>query len=315
MEEGSEAYRMSFKQFIYYCALCGGWAALVAWVIVQFGGLRTELADSDSTKLLKASVNAGLLGLMVGGMLALLDALQNSKGAQRFVRVLLCMVIGVIGSMLAAFLGQILYTALGEQSWCVVLGWVVMGVLIGASIGVFDLLRAIVSGQESSAPLRKTVNGVIGGFLGGLIGGLAYALMMTPKNHATMPRSDLLISFVLLGLCIGLLIGLAQVVLKDAWVRVEQGFRPGRELMLMKDETTIGRAEACDLGLFGDNGIERTHARILIRNNRYILADAGTPGGTYLNDERIDGPTPLRSGDRIRVGKSVIRFGERQKRR
>ena len=61
------------------------------------------------------------------------------------------------------------------------------------------------------------------------------------------------------------MIGLAQVVLKEAWLRVEQGFRPGRELMLVKEETAIGRAEGCDLGLFGDNGVERKHARILLQ--------------------------------------------------
>ena len=33
-----------------------------------------------------------------------------------------------------------------------------------------------------------------------------------------------------------------------------------------------------------------------------------------MNDRRIDGPTPLRSGDLIRVGRNVIKFGERQKR-
>jgi pSer/pThr/pTyr-binding forkhead associated (FHA) protein len=45
-----------------------------------------------------------------------------------------------------------------------------------------------------------------------------------------------------------------------------------------------------------------------------LLYDEGTPGGTYVNDRRIDGPTPLRSGDLIRVGRNVIKFGERQKR-
>ncbi len=74
------------------------------------------------------------------------------------------------------------------------------------------------------------------------------------------------------------------MVLKEAWIKVAQGFRAGRELMLSKEETTIGRAENCDLGMFGDNTIERLHSRILLENNRYLLADAETPGGTYLND-------------------------------
>jgi hypothetical protein len=34
---------------------------------------------------------------------------------------------------------------------------------------------------------------------------------------------------------------------------------------------------------------------------------------TYVNDDLIHGPRILRSGDAIRIGKSVLRFGERQK--
>jgi pSer/pThr/pTyr-binding forkhead associated (FHA) protein len=120
--------------------------------------------------------------------------------------------------------------------------------------------------------------------------------------------------FAALGACLGLLIGLAQVVLKEAWLRVEAGFRAGRELIISRDAVTIGRAESCDVGLFGDNGIEKVHARIVRQDGRYVLTDADTPGGTYLNDERITEPVELRSGDTIRVGRSIIRFQERQKR-
>jgi predicted component of type VI protein secretion system len=119
--------------------------------------------------------------------------------------------------------------------------------------------------------------------------------------------------FVALGFCIGVLIGLAQVIFKEAWVRVEKGFRPGRELILTKPEVTIGRAEGCDIGLFGDPKIERLHARILHRDGAYLLADAGTPGGTFVNEEAVGPPVRLNSGDLIRVGSSVLRFGERQK--
>jgi predicted component of type VI protein secretion system len=76
-------------------------------------------------------------------------------------------------------------------------------------------------------------------------------------------------------------------------------------------EVTIGRAEKCDIGLFGDPQIEKLHARILEENNRYVLMDEGAD--TYVNDELIHGPCILRSGDAIRIGKSVLRFGERRK--
>ena len=47
---------------------------------------------------------------------------------------------------------------------------------------------------------------------------------------------------------------------------------------------------------------------------RYVLADLATPDGTYLNGTRVTRPTPLRSGDAIRVGSCTLRFRERRKR-
>jgi hypothetical protein len=294
---------MSFKTFIYYCALCGGWAAFLAWGVVFLAKIR----DTDSL-FLRAALIGGLLGLLVAGAVGTVDALLNAVGFMRLVRVLLCMVIGLIGAVLGSLVGE----ALRQIGAPVFIGWILVGVAIGVSIGAFDVLRALFTGGEMRVPLKKILNGVIGGFLGGLVGGLPFGYLLANEQ---LPISNLTIGLVILGLCIGLLIGLAQVVLKEAWLRVEKGFRSGRELMLSKDVTTIGRAESCDLGLFGDNKIEKIHARILLKNNRYMLDDEETPTGTYLNDERVEGPTALRSGDTIRVGNSVLVFGERRKRK
>ena len=110
------------------------------------------------------------------------------------------------------------------------------------------------------------------------------------------------------------MIGLAQVILKEAWIKVESGFRPGRELILAQPEVTIGRGESCDVGLFGDPGVERLHAVIQRQGNVYLVRDAGSAGGTFVNDEPIHQPRVLRSGDAIRVGRCVLRFGERTSR-
>jgi hypothetical protein len=233
----------------------------------------------------------------------------NAVGRQRIVRVLICLGVGLIGGMFGGLIGQALNSLL---HFPVFIGWILTGIGIGASIGVYDLLRAMLNQQDLRVPLKKTLNGVYGGSLGGFLGGILFGVSFP---NAKIPRTDLAIALVILGLCIGLLVGLAQVFLKEAWIKVAKGFRAGRELMLSKEETTIGRAESCDLGLFGDNTIERLHARILLKDNRYLLADADTPGGTFLNDERIGKPTPLSSGDTIRVGNSSIEFGERQKRK
>ena len=119
--------------------------------------------------------------------------------------------------------------------------------------------------------------------------------------------------FIALGLCIGLMIAIAQVVLKEAWLKVEAGFRSGRELLLDKPVLTIGRAEGCDLGLFGDPAIDKRHARIYQQDGRYLIADAGSATGTFVNDQRVQEPTLLRSGDLIRMGNAYLRFSERKK--
>lgn len=294
---------MSFRFFIYYCALCGGWAAFLTWAVAQTLGIR-----GIPNAYVRALLIGGLLGLLVASAVGAVDAMLNAVGRQRRERILLCLGIGLVGGMLGALIGEVLHSAL---HFPVVFGWVLVGTCVGASIGVFDLWRAVRSNEDRRMPMKKTLNGVYGGLLGGFLGGLPFGFLM---GSSRIPHGDLAVSLVVLGLCVGLMIGLAQVILKEAWLKVAKGFRAGRELLLTKDETTIGRAEDCDLGLFGDSGVERLHARILLQNHRYLLADAGSPGGTFLNDERISQPTPLKSGDTIRVGGSIIEFGERQKR-
>ena len=52
---------------------------------------------------------------------------------------------------------------------------------------------------------------------------------------------------------------------------------------------------------------------IVQRGGRYLVEDLDTPGGTFVNDLRIAEATPLRSGDAIRLGRALLRFGERRK--
>jgi hypothetical protein len=300
---------MSFRLFIYYCAICGGWAALLTWGLVTAGGL-LEFQNAY----IRAALVAAFLGLLLGGVIGLLDALLNSTGIQRVLRVIVSMSVGLIGAFLGGLVGEGLHHAVALLRF---VGWMVVGMFIGVCIGVYDVLRsAATGGADLPLALRKIGNGVLGGLLGGFLGGLVSQALeyLTEEGILSVKRTALALGLVAVGLFVGLFIGLAQVLLKEAWVTVEKGFRAGRELILSKDETTVGRGEACDIGLFGDSQLDRLHARILLEGRRYLLADNGTQTGTFLNDRRITAPTPLKSGDEIRVGNSILRFGERQKR-
>jgi FHA domain len=50
------------------------------------------------------------------------------------------------------------------------------------------------------------------------------------------------------------------------------------------------------------------HARISREGHVVVIEDLGSTNGTYLNDEPLDGPQPLRDGDRIRIGDSEFSY-------
>jgi hypothetical protein len=268
----------------------------------------------------RAAALAMILGITVALALSVVDGLWNLSGKvtkELFIRVLVAVAIGCIGGLFGGIIGQALDSITGVSVFRVI-GWTLTGLLIGAAPGAYDVAMRLLRGEDWSGARKKLLNGTIGGAVGGFLGSIIYLIVRSALGGVfSKPPDELLsssaVGFVALGACIGLLIGLAQVILKEAWIRVESGFRPGRELILSKPVTIIGRAEGSDIGLFGGKGVEKTHARIVKNGAEYLLADAQTPGGTFLNDQRIDSPTPLHAGDRIRVGNCVLLFQERKK--
>jgi hypothetical protein len=301
---------MSFRLFIYYCAAWGAATAFCGWVIGR-------LLEGDG-----ALGAASLKGLALGGAvavgLALIDALAAGGRAQRgrlVLRLLLALVIGAAGGLFGGFIGQALFQGSdGRLSALLIFGWALTGLLIGAAPSAFDLLASLVQKEDLRGVRRKVRNGLIGGLIGGVVGGTVSVLLHAMWGSVFVGAvvddlwSPSATGFVALGACIGLSVALTQVILGEAWLRVEAGFRPGRQVLLARSPATIGRAEACDIGLFGDASIEKVHARISRQGNYWLLTDSGTTSGTYLNGERIGGPAMLRSGDRILVGNSILAF-------
>jgi MFS family permease len=309
---------MSFRLFIYYSAVLGGWAALFGWAL---GRLVTPVESEHPVAV--AGVKAFFLGLWIALGLSIVDAVWNlslRRFGEILLRVAAAVIVGSLGGLLGGMLGQALYGATHQWAFFV-LGWAVAGLLIGAALGICEVMTSLVRHADTGGARRKLVNGIIGGTLGGTLGGaLAFLLREAWARVLSGEEVDSLwaptaLGFVALGMCIGLLVALAHVVLKDAWVRVEAGFRAGRDLILTKEKTTIGRGEQCDIGLFGDNMVEKVHARIVQSGGRYFLEDVNSQGGTFVNDQPTAGRVALRSGDRIRVGRSVLCFRERARRR
>ncbi len=78
------------------------------------------------------------------------------------------------------------------------------------------------------------------------------------------------------------------------------------------EEALIGRSEDCNI-VVPDRAVSRRHARVVHENGDWYVEDAGSRGGTRLNDRPVDHREKLSLGDEISVGQSVIKLlgGER----
>jgi pSer/pThr/pTyr-binding forkhead associated (FHA) protein/predicted Ser/Thr protein kinase len=90
-------------------------------------------------------------------------------------------------------------------------------------------------------------------------------------------------------------------------LRVIEGEARGRRLSV-DDDLLIGRMASEDEGrLGGDPEISRRHAYISRGDDgRLTIEDLGSANGTFVDEERIDGPRILAPGDVVRVGKTAL---------
>lgn len=72
-----------------------------------------------------------------------------------------------------------------------------------------------------------------------------------------------------------------------------------------QQELRIGRDDTCEIQL-NDDTVSNQHARLWFRNKQWWIEDLLSTNGTFLNDERIETPTILISGDEIRIGKVLL---------
>lgn len=82
-------------------------------------------------------------------------------------------------------------------------------------------------------------------------------------------------------------------------------FEPPRAFDLHTGEfVLVGRGEHCDIKL-DDPSASRVHCRVIARDGRILLTDAGSRWGTFVNGERVE-QAELRPGDRVRVGETLL---------
>lgn len=88
----------------------------------------------------------------------------------------------------------------------------------------------------------------------------------------------------------------------NALLIVTRGGVKESQFLIDADKTTLGRHPESDVFL-DDITVSRHHARLVREEGRLSVEDLGSLNGTYVNRTLIEGPTQLRHGDEIQIGK------------
>src|SRR5260370_20897424 len=101
---------------------------------------------------------------MMGGALGIWDSLRNGHPNQRSMRILMTMIIGFFGG----FVGGVLCELTVKISPLFrLMGWTILGVAIGSTIYIYDVVQARLANRSSSLASRRFMYGIIGGLGGG----------------------------------------------------------------------------------------------------------------------------------------------------
>ena len=86
---------------------------------------------------------------------------------------------------------------------------------------------------------------------------------------------------------------------------VTAGPLTGTKITLGEQPILIGRADDSTLVLTDDFASSR-HARLTNRGGQWYVEDLGSTNGTYLDQQRVQGPLLVQPGQPIRIGQTAL---------
>lgn len=288
--------------------LAGG---AVGWLPVELVSSGHSLTDPSTTSSAVLGIaSMAVLSGLIGGMINASQAQVLELTPQVEQRFLWGFVICAVLSLPATYYSNLAFSyILNAGGWGIghqgalaylilarLVGWTLMGLMLGAGVGL------------ATAAAANILKGAAGGLVGGFLGGITFDLIGAISGGGLFSR---LFGLSAIGLAIGLVIGLVQELTKAAWLKVEAGRLRGREFRLEKPVATLGRAEESEIGLFGDPAVAPRHAVIQRTGTDFVLKDLTRDPGTLVNGQRIES-VPLRHGDLIQVGGYQVRFNLRK---
>jgi hypothetical protein len=185
------------------------------------------------------------------------------------------------------------------------LAWTLVGMGMGLGQGF-----ALKSG-------KMKLNGFIGGMVGGLVGGLLFdPIDLLLSNRELMQGAGLsrAVGITIVGAAVGLMIGLTDLLTRDAWLKVITGPLQGKEFSFNRTPIRLGSSPKSDIYLFKDARIDPAHAVINKLRDTYEISDEDSATGVFVNGQRIVRTRRLADGDLIQIGESQFKYSTKENR-
>jgi hypothetical protein len=156
------------------------------------------------------------------------------------------------------------------------------------------------------------------GFLGGAIGGLIGGLLFDPLDLIVFSQDRIgaegsrAVGFIVIGCAVGAMIGIVELLTRDAWLRMTEGPLAGKEFLIFRDTMNIGASPKSEIYLFNDAAVAPIHATIRVIGDETKITARDRVHSVILNQHPVTNAR-LRHGDRITIGATSFIFEQRQK--
>lgn len=271
---------------------------------------------SQTMGLLIFALTAACIGLAIGAV----DGLVCRMWRRAALSGLVGLAVGSVGGFVLSIVANLVYSPLSSfaagHEGSLAGGLSALGFAVQVLGRAFAWgLAGVAMGLGQGIALRSNrllTFGLIGGVAGGVLGGLLFDPIDLLRGSSVQPSAYLsrMVGITVIGLAVGAMIGIVELLARDAWLRMEQGPLAGKEFLVFKDVMRIGASSRADIYLFNDPQVLDHHATLRASGEAIEIESADQKSQVLVNDRPVR-QARLRHGDRIGIGRTVFVYQQR----
>jgi len=274
-------------------------------------------AQTSAAGLLFFPLVAACIGLAIGAA----DGVVCRVFRRALLGGLIGLLVGFVGGFVSSILAELAYAPLSalamKQSADTATGLTTFGFIVQmAGRSLAWCLAGMAMGLGNGIALRSK-RLLLYGFLGGVVGALLGGLLFDPIDMILVGGSSLsahwsrLAGLIFIGAGVGAMIGVVELLARNAWLRMVEGPLAGKEFLIFRDIMYVGSSPRSEIYLFNDDAVAPQHVAIRSVGENYEIEQIAVDKPAYVNGGTCRRQR-LRHGDQIVLGRTVFVFQQRK---